>query len=239
MIAGKELPACADFAEGLALAGHSVVVAGGMDAEKTVSASGVSVAPWNKSSSIAARSLIIQAETAAGFIDDAILYFDAPLFASQYLSFSVDCCPRALDAMVVCYQYLSIEFLNRIAQHKTASRIVYILKTCPTPADVLRSSGGRKLPPASVTPIVCAAEAAFAAFAESVAALNADNEYVSVLLISGDGQNETMKKDSALAAWLRDYLDASDALRGKGGARNSAAWIKAGAKVPGTFALFR
>ena len=74
LIVGKNASAVSDLAETMSAGGFSVAAA---DAEsgQTSSLGGVSVVSWNKGSAVSARSLIIQAETALGYLDDYILYF--------------------------------------------------------------------------------------------------------------------------------------------------------------------
>ena len=86
---------------------------------------------------------------------------------------------------------------------------------------------------------MAAAEAAFANFAENVAVLSAADENLHVLLVSGDEGNEVMQKDSVFASWLNSYIDSCDNLKNKPGLKVAVNWVKAGAKNPGGFALFK
>ena len=88
-------------------------------------------------------------------------------------------------------------------------------------------------------PFVAAGEAAFANFAENIAAMESEKENVSVLLVTGDSQNETMQNNSSLASWLSDYINALDNQKNKTKGKNSVSWVKAGAKMPGSFPFFR
>ena len=236
LIAGKDIPFCSDFAQQLLLSGCNVVAAGKTDSPESSVPSEVKAVSWNKSSAISARSVIIQAETLHNFADDAILYFDAPQFVAQFGSLTSDSCAPAADAMILGYQYLTIELLNRIEQHKAKSRIIFLLKTCPTTAETSRSASLKKTVSSPANAIVAAAEASFATFAENIAATTEESQYASVLLVTGDSQNETMQNDRTLAKWLFGYIDALDA---KKDAQKSSSWIKAGAKAPAGFALFR
>ena len=171
LIAGKDIPFCSDFAQQLLLSGCNVVAAGKTDSPESSVPSEVKAVSWNKSSAISARSVIIQAETLHNFADDAILYFDAPQFAAQFGSLTSDSCAPAADAMILGYQYLTIELLNRIEQHKAKSRIIFLLKTCPTTAETSRSASLKKTVSSPANAIVAAAEASFATFAENIAAV--------------------------------------------------------------------
>lgn len=234
LIAGKDVPSCTDFAEKLSLSGCNVVVAVSSDTKESRLSSEIKTVLWNKSSAISARSVIIQAETFHTFTDDAILYFDAPQFASQFSSLATDICAPAFDAMILGFQYMTLELINRTEQHKSKSRIIFILKTHPTMADSDRSA--KRILSAPANAIVASAEAAFATFAENIAAHVSESQYSSVLLVTGDSQNETMQKDSSLAEWLNGYVEILDE---KKGGQKSSAWIKAGAKASSGFSIFR
>ncbi len=239
LIAGKDLPDSVDLAESLSFAGFDVIVTGKQDDKKLLQNSEIVVAPWNKTSAVSARSLVIQSELGSGKLDNALLYFDGPLFASQFTSFSIEESPRALDEMVSGFQYLAIEVLTRFEQHRNNGKLIFVLKTHPSVNDVLHSSSLRNSTSGPSNPFVAAAEASFATFAENVAALYGDKENISVLLVTGNSQNEIMKKDSNFANWLSEYLRQVDGLKNKLDAKHSTNWIKAGAKNPGSFSLFK
>ncbi len=238
LIAGKDLPHSAELADAMMLSGYKVVAASGMESG-VHTAHNFSDITWNKSSAISSRSLVIQAEMAVGFIDTAILYFDTPLYASQYKEFNADSCPRVLSEVVSGYQYLSLELLSRIKQRKAAGRIIFVLKTHPSLKDAL-TSGVRSADAAAPSgPLVAAAEAAFTAFAENFAAYTGDVPTASVLLITGSSQNETIRKDDLFATWLTGYLNALDAQKTKPNIKTACTWIKAGARMPGSgFSFF-
>nr|MBQ2234321.1 hypothetical protein [Treponema sp.] len=141
--------------------------------------------------------------------------------------------------MISGFQYLAIEALTRMEQHRYNGKIIFILKTHPTMSDTINSATLRNSTSAPANPFVAAAEAAFATFAENIIAYTTDKPNISVLLVTGDMQNETMQKDNNLATWLASYLDAYDSLKTKPSAKNSLTWIKAGAKNPGSFSLFK
>ncbi len=237
LIAGKDFPDSEDFAEKLALGEFNIVAAGTVPDGMASPASGLSVSPWNKDSAISARSLVIQAETINGFTDNYILYFDAPYFTAKYESCSTDVCARACDSMILGFQYLALEIVNRIQQHGTDAKLIFILKTNPTKSEVLRSSALKKMNITPSNPIVSAAEAAFATFAENLAAQEIETRNITILLVAGDIQNEFSADDRALASWLKDYIKACD--ESKKGVSTSTNWIKPGAKAPSGFSLFR
>lgn len=239
LIAGKDLPAAADFANGMLLADNNVALAVNSEDEQNEVPAGVKAVNWNKSSAVSARSVIIQAETKTGFIDDFILYFDSAFFASKFKDFSNEVCARSADEMISSFQYLALEALNRIQQHKTKSRIIFVLKSQPSCKDVALSPNLKSSVENPSNPFVAASEAAFATFAENTAVLSSTDQNLQVLLVTGDETNETMQKDSDFASWLNSYINASDELKNKPSLKASVNWVKAGAKNPGGFSLFK
>ena len=238
LIAGKNLPESVDLAESFALQGFDVIITGRQEEKKLLQNSNIQVAPWNKTSAVSARSFVIQSEIASGKLDNALLYFDAPMFASQFTSFSIEESPRALDEMVSGFQYLAIELLTRFEQHRTKAKLIFAIKTHPSVNDVLHSQNLKSSISGPANPFVAAAEASFATFAENVAALYGDKENITILLVTGNSQSEIMKKDSTFASWLSNYIFQVDGLKRKIDAKHSAKWIKAGAKNPGAFPFF-
>lgn len=235
LIAGKDAPDILEFADALIQTGFRVAVTGNAgDMEGTQAA----LIKWNKASAISARSLVIQAETALKTTANTIFYFDAALFSLLYPSMTAAVCSKVLDELTAGFQYLAIETLNRIQQHKKSARLVFIVRNCLLPKDAVFSSlkddaAGTASPP------VAAAQAAFTAFAENIAALIAQNGTAHVLLVSVEHQNAAMSTDTSLALWLSEYLNALDSAKTRQNAKTSCTWIKAGAKMPGTFSLFR
>lgn len=237
LIVGKNMESVSELAETMAVGGFSVAVA--EDISKQGSAVSVVPVVWNKGSAVSARSLIIQAETSLGTIDDYVFYFDSPMYTGDFVSFTADNCQKGCDEMIASFQYAALEALNRIEQSKKRARLIFIIKTHPSLKEYLLSSSVKNVTASPANPFVAAGEAAFANFAENIAALASEKEYVSVLLITGDSQNETMQKQPGLANWLRTYIEASDEQKSKPGLKTSVCWVKAGSKAPGGFALFR
>lgn len=239
LIAGKDFPSGGDFADGMAHAGYNVVITGRAEAGNESGSSGsIVVASWNRPSSISARSLVLSAENAFGFVNETVLYFDASAYASQFTVLSQEECTRSLDTMISGYEYLAMEMLNRFDQRKTNGKLVFLIKNHPTMEDVLRSSSLRSSTAVPAGPFVSAAQAAFISFAENIAALAGDKAGVTVVLVSCGEQNEIAAKDGSLALWLAGYLNSMDNLKSKTGAKHAVNWVKAGAKGFGFLSRF-
>jgi NAD(P)-dependent dehydrogenase (short-subunit alcohol dehydrogenase family) len=239
LIAGKNLPAGGNFADGMVTAGYNVVVTGSPETEVAADNSGCAVAAWNRPSSISARSLVLQAENLFGTVNETVLYFDADIYASQFTVFSPEECTRALDTMISGYEYLAMETINRLEQRKNAGRLIFLLKRHPSMEETLHSAVLRSNTASPAGPFVSAAQAAFTSFAENVAALAGDKPNVTVVLVSCEANNETGANDSILSAWLAGYLASMDNLKNKPGAKQAINWIKAGARGSGLLSLFR
>lgn len=248
LIAGKEVPQGSDFASGAALKGRNVVVTANppeKDGAVPVSENGYTSAVWNRSSPISARSLVLACENQFSSLDEAVLYFDEPLYASRNGRLTAEDCAFKLDEMTAGYQYLALEILSRFEQKKRgangvkAGKLVFLHKTNPSQSDAARSSSVRTQTEALSSPFVASAGAAFDAFAENLAALCAQRDDTLVVLVSFDAANETALRDNTLSSWLCGYLDAADELKSKPGAKQAVSWIKAGAKGPGGFSLFK
>lgn len=235
LIAGKPFPASTDLADSFAINGYNVTAASTPDNSATSTGAGTKLAPWNSGSAISARSLLIQAETNFGYTDNAILYFDSDYFVSQFPVFSTDVCSKISDTMICGFQFLTLELLNRIQQKNQKCRIIFILKTHPTVCDFAKSSALRKAAVSPASPLVGAAEAAFATFAENIAAISLEHQNLSTLLITGDSQNEFLSDDSTLASWLASTIESLDSAKKES---KSVSWTKAGSKPSSGLSLF-
>lgn len=236
-IAGKELPAVADFADGFVIKENNVVLA--LSGEEKNAPSGVKVIGWRRGSGVSARTSLIQAETELGFIDDFILYYDSAFYSEMFDNFSTENCAESCDTLISSYQFLALEIMNRVKQHKSKSRIVFALKAQPSEKDIILSPNLKTFVKNPSNAFVAAGEAAFATFAENVAASSVADENLSILLVAGDDQNEVMRRDSLFSSWLNGYILALDEMKNKNSAKSVTNWVKAGAKNPGGFSLFK
>lgn len=241
LIAGKDLPDGDNFIAGAAGENRRISAATSSFQQKPVFDEQLAAIPWLRTSPISSRTLVLQTENQFSFIDEAILYFDESYFASKFNSFSIENCSSSTDAMILGFHYLTIELLNRFEQtmnmddmqENTYKKLVFLLKNSPNESEILRTPSLRNIEPYASNCFTAAAAAAFQAFAENIAAVYGGREYVSVILIKADHNNEVAKKDSALSSWLCSYLDDVEKLKSKPSAKQSTAWIKAGTKSTG------
>lgn len=235
LIVGKDSNAL-DFAQKLTLSGYRVAV-GCDDVDPSFeSDEDIKQFKWNKSSPISARSLIIQSESALGSVDNAILFFDAPVLNTFYGDITIEEASMSADRMVLSYQYFTLEFVNRVTQKQSPAKLVFVQRSHPSLCDVDHSSALKK---AGVIPcgvFVSYAQKAFEAFAENMATFLSGNKFISTILITGNEQNDTIQNDAQFVTWLKEYLGL---LEDRRDATKSTFWIKAGSKPSSGFSLFK
>jgi hypothetical protein len=137
--------------------------------------------------------------------------------------------------MIAGYLHITLELLSRFSK-KGFGKLIYLFKegfsqTAFSKAVAL--PGEQKIIPTGILPQ--SAQAAFRAFAESIASSYCAEDYVQVLLIHA-GQSQT---DAEIAEWLFPYIDSEAVREQKKNTRTAAQWIKYGAKPSAGFSLFR
>ena len=225
LFAGKEYPAGSALASAAINHRRNVVVTVPATMEtlpESLAASEIAVAAWNKSSSVSARSVILQAENAFHRVDEAVLYFDTAWFSPRFQTVTPELCSRAVDEMISSYLYLSMELTTRFTKLKGGT-IIFMLKAAPGLADA----------PSGILP--AAAEADFRVLAESTAAKYADKDGLRFLLVRTDYDTS----DGQFAGWMFEYLDALLVSKVKQDTRHTVQWVKLGAKPSAGFNLFR
>lgn len=249
------MPACTKFADSLTQSGRRVVVCGNPNDEisndpETAErqqklmdmASGVSTVQWNRGSPISARTLILNAESVFETLDEVVLYFDEELYASRANQVDIQECSKGSSDMILSYQYLTLEALNRFKARKTADNpgtLIYLLKEGPSAADAVRAPSLRNGAYSIASPVVAAAATAFMAFAENIAAIYGDLPYLNVLMVRGDKSMETVANEASLAKWLTYYTDSYLEQKNKKNVRATLNWVRPGTKLQASgFSLF-
>jgi len=254
LVAGKDMPACTKFADSLAQSGRRVVACGDQDDSSNDSetterqqklmdmASGVSTVQWNRGSPISARTLILNAESIFETLDEVVLYFDEEMYASKANQVDIQECSRGSSEMVLSYQYLTLEALNRFKSRKSEENpgtLIYLLKEGPSAADAVRAPSLRNGAYSIASPVVAAAATSFMAFAENIAAIYGDLPYLNVLMVRGDKSMDTVANESSLAKWLAYYADSYFEQKAKKNVKSTLNWIRPGTKLQNSgFSLF-
>src|SRR5574344_247230 len=254
LVAGKDSPAGSKLAEGISSTGRNVMITGSdgdvvatepaADSEavqQTLPMHGITCAEWNRPSSLSARTLILQTENTFDKLDETVLLFDEEYYAALAGRTEVGECAENCDNLILGYQYLALETLTRFEKKNsggaTPGKLVFLLNEGPCMVDALRTSTVRNGSTSVATPLIASAAGAFASFAENMAAVYGDMEYVNIVLVRGDKSMDVAKTDDGLAKWLCTYLDTVDGMKAKLTAKKSIQWVKPGAKNPGGFSL--
>lgn len=204
-LAGSTADTMACFVDAAKQAGNKVFTA---DTENEQAVAVI----WNKASPISARTLLLQAVTAYGEIDRAVLFFDAADFNAKYDKLTVENISRGMDDMIAGFQYMTTEFAGRYAQKadKEGCWLTFVLCSSTGETGILTA----------------AAEAAFQAFAEKTAETYADGSF-KITLVRCDSAT---KKETA--SWLTSYWDLPAAEKAASQAKTACHWVKTGGKPP-------
>ena len=243
LIAGKDFPDGKGLASAAVLHGRTTVITASPEADEKTSQDGAVPVVWNRGSALSSRSLVISAMNQDGNFDEAVFVFDEEFFASKYGSLGPAESNRVCDELILSYQYLAGEVLNRFTQKKTddserkAGKIAFVYKSNVNQAEIIKNPNLSAQAKCVSKVLVAAAGAAFKAFAENFAAAVSDSPEVIPVLAECDGLNETAKKDSSLMGWLCEYLDQLDTMKKSLTAKQKISWVKAGAKGAAGFNL--
>lgn len=234
---GKDLPDGLAFAEALADSGRSVFGTAKSEADAAkFESEKIFATTWNKSSAVSSHSVIIRAETRLENLDEAVFYFDASSFCSQFELDRTEDISNGIDTMISGFIYAGTELLKRIDQRKEKVSVVFLIKEYPSKYDMISSKVSGIVPASTV---VSAAQAAFGAIAESFATNVADRDYLSVVLGKCAYSNEFYKNEDGIADWTVSVLNSLKTLKNPQSVKHACTWNKVGAKVSTGFALFR
>ncbi|MCQ2591670.1 MAG: hypothetical protein MJ188_02705 [Treponema sp.] len=238
LLVGKELPDCLFLAEGLTKNNRKVF---SITNEPAISSNyedeGIFTTNWNKGSAVSSRSLLIKAETVLPEINEYLIFFDTYYFAPKYDSDRSEMVAQAIDTMISGYQYFVNELLYRLEQRKEKASVAFLIKSYPSKYETFQNSNKLNFHPTST--IVSAAQSAFISLAENTAILAGERDYLSVLLAKCEPNNELFTRERDLGQWVAQSLDTLEGLKNKQSTKQSATWIKAGAKISSGFSLFK
>ena len=239
LFVGKDLPDCLDFAEALAKTGRKVFTTEKLNAETSnFDSANIFKCTWNRSSAISSRALIINAEAKLQPVDEYIVYFDSVYYNAKFNFDRTEDLSQAIDSTISSYQFFINELLFRLEQKKDQATIVFLVRTAPSKAELIKNPG--KTPNLhGSTNIVNAAQSAFISFAENIATLVNDKPYLSVMLGQCTMQNELYNNEKEIAQWVCQSIDTIKAQKKHQNAKQALTWVKAGGKVPTGFLLFK
>jgi len=199
------------FIDSAVASGNQIMTTGAAE-KKTSDAKMVS---WTRSSPISARTVLLQAQNAMGIPGQVILYFDAAEYAAAFSAYSLETITRGTDEMILGYQYLVNEAVNRIQSGHDANLVFYLQNESDREYGIMTA----------------VAEAAFAALAEKTAELYAGKNF-GVVLVKADQPVNTESTQ-----WLFQYLQNDAVQKNARNPKHAAHWIKPLSKVPGVLSL--
>ncbi len=234
---GKDLPDGLAFAEALADSGRLVFgIAKNTGEAAKFESEKIFATTWNKSSAVSAHSVIIQAETKLETLDEAVFYFDASSFCSQFELDRTEDISNGIDTMISGFIFAANELLKRIDQRKEKITVAFLIREYPSKYEMIASKTAGIVPASTV---VSAAQAAFCAMAENFSTNVADRDYLSVLLAKCSFTNEFYKNEDGIADWLAGALNSIKTMKNPQTVKQAGVWNKAGGKVSTGFSLFK
>lgn len=238
LLAGKDLPDCLEFAEGLRIS-KKIFTSAKRDLDLSpFESEGIYSCIWNRSSAISSRSFIIKAETTMSELDQYVIYFDSSFFASKFELDKTENVSVALDSMFASYQFFINELLLRLEQKKDPCVVSFVLRSYPSKFETLHTSiKSVNLIPSSN--IVNAAQCAFVSLAENISTLVADKPYLSVVLVNCEPTNEMYNDEKALGEWVSKTMDTFKNQKSHQSTKQASTWLKPGSKVSTGFSFFR
>lgn len=238
LLAGKDLPDCLEFAEGL-LNNKKIFTCAKKDLDLSpFESEGIYSCQWNRSSAISSRSFIIKAETTMQELDQYVIYFDSMYFASKFELDKTENVSVALDTMFASYQFFVNELLLRLEQKKDPAVVSFVLRSYPSKFETLHS-GNKSVNLVPSSNIVNAAQSAFISLAENISTLVADKPYMSVALINCDPSNEMYNDERSFGLWVSQTLDTVKNQKTHQSTKQASTWLRPGTKVSSGFSFFR
>ncbi len=222
LFAGKEYPDGRDFA--LAATNHNrtaLITVSAMPAGLDEGRISDDVYPilWNRSTSLSARSLLLQAENICRALQEAVMIFDTSWYSAAFPAMTPEACSKAIDDMVASYAYLATELLSRFKKRGEGT-LVFVIKKSQTG----EPEGGFSKP---VSVLAGMAEGAFKGLGESIATMHGQDSALRIALVTADYGTA----DSHFANWLFEVLDAPNSVVGKVDVKKGPQWFKMGAKT--------
>jgi len=176
--------------------------------------------PWNRSSDLSARTVLLETRNSFETLDQAVLVFDAFAFAERAPAPDRIGTALVIDEYIKGYLLLASEILDFFVKQKKG-RLVFVVRGQQTAGQQASGQSAPARTPATPGIPLAVAEAAFTRLAEETALAIAATGIAPVqsLLVKLEGI-----ADTEAAAWLVEQL------LQQGAPRNQGRWIKAGSK---------
>lgn len=223
MIADKSIPFAVSLAGALRSRDVCVALVSDASVEEVAPVSpdsaGLAEVPWNRPSTLSARTVPLAAKNRFGSLDQAILVFDTPLLEAAFPPDDSLSPVRVADEYIRGYMLLVRE-LGLLFAAQGKGRFVFALRA--------RDAAAERSSPSAANLPISVAEAAFIRLAEETALScgGSKDSAVQSLLVRMENQD-----DAGNLPWLTEQLMAPAGNRSQGGR-----WLKAGTR--GLFGKF-
>lgn len=238
LLAGKDLPDCLEFAEGM-INSKKIFTSAKKDIDLSpFESEGIYSCQWNRSSAISSRSLIIKAETTMQELNQFVIYFDSMFFASKFELDRTENVSVAMDAMFAGYHLFVNELLLRLEQKKDPAIVSFVVRTYPSKFETLHN-GTKNVNLVPSSNIVNAAQCSFISLAENFSTLVADKPYMSALLVKCEPGNDLYNDERALGSWVSQSMDIIKNQKSHQSVKQASTWVKPGTKISSGFSFFK
>ena len=171
IITGKDFPESAAFVNTALANGFSAVVSVSEQNRDELPAKPVKGVVWQRSSSLSARSFVLEAQTSLNVLTHALVLFDTALYAKTGSAFTggTQSLAQGIDNLIASYMYITHELIDRFKKIGGGT-LCFVYKPYPDEAEYARMSSRLKETINPAPPLVSAAAEAFKSFAENTAA---------------------------------------------------------------------
>lgn len=182
---------------------------------------------WQRTSSVSARSFVLDAQTSLVKLTHAIVIFDVPLYIKNVFVKDSQTLSRGVDVLISSYMYITQEIINRFVR-QDGGTLCFVFK----PYCIDKTVSRNEIFSPSKT-LVLSAASAFKTFAEQTASSYAASN-LNFLLIE---DNTFSDKEKESADFLFSLLETASFSK-KGGKKQFSHWIKAGSKISSAWNFF-
>lgn len=245
IIAGKDFPENSAFVNAALANGFSAAVSVSEQNKEQLPADPVKAFVWQRSSSLSARSFVLEAQTSLPALTHAVLIFDTALYAKAQEDFfaGTHSLSEGIDRFIASYMYITRELIDRFKK-TGGGTLCFVYKAHPAKSDYIKLSARLKETVNPASPLLSAAAAAFKSFAENTAASLSASPIKSLLIEYAsapgrEGEEETAEYLFSLPEMLNAGISEKNGGKFIGSkAEKNVRWLRPGAKFPAVMNLF-
>ncbi|WP_428770215.1 hypothetical protein V1L52_12980 [Treponema sp. HNW] len=236
IIAGKDFPESTAFVNAALANGFSAAVSVSEQNKEQLPSEPVKAFVWQRSSSLSARSFVLEAQTSLNKLTHAVLIFDTALYAKAGDDFftGTRSLTEGIDLFIASYMYITRELIDRFKK-TGGGTLCFVYKSHPGKSDYIKLNARLKETVNPASPLLSAAGEAFKSFAENTAASLSASPTKSLLIEYASASGQAGEEETA------DYLFSlpqmhSTEITAK--TEKSVRWLRPGAKFPAVINLF-